>query len=124
MKNAARRLGARGMLEKPITLEALFKAVEQGLAGIARLALAAPEVALSASAQGQDPSAKCCVFLEQTLQAARAEFEIAYFRFHPQNQRNRMRQVVEKSGIDRSSVNRKLKQLGFALTSGGKWTAP
>ena len=92
----ARRLGARGLLAKPIALNALLKAVEQGLSRIAALPQDGPEGALPASAQAQDAPGACRIFLAQTLQAARAEIERADFRFHLQDQRSSMRQLAKK----------------------------
>lgn len=51
----ARRLGARGLLAKPIALNTLLKAVAQGLPGIAAPPPAAPEGVPLCSAQAQDP---------------------------------------------------------------------
>jgi DNA-binding NtrC family response regulator len=131
-------------LEKPITLQKLLRAVEQGLAkpsrpgassvaggtyrvesvlavaplmaGSAPLAagnlhngaLAAPAMAGLRSEQ---------VFeLDRPLREARDAFEKSYFEFHLAKENGSMTRVAEKTGLERTHLYRKLKQLGVDLT--------
>ena len=128
----ATKIGALAFLEKPITLQKLLKAVEQGLArGLLRKApvLVAPlasstadaasahaqlgVVALDASTQAQQS-----FMLDKPLREARDEFEKAYFEFHLFKENGSMTRVAEKTGLERTHLYRKLKQLGVDLTRG------
>jgi DNA-binding NtrC family response regulator len=133
----ATRIGAQAFLEKPITLQKLLKAVEQGLAkkpaapaqmavatsttllvGEAGL-LAADEVSVSL-----EPVAVVLAPHEQTfdlsqpLREARDAFEKAYFEFHLAQEGGSMTRVAEKTGLERTHLYRKLKQLGVELGRG------
>ena len=129
----ATRIGAMAFLEKPITLQKLLKAVEQGLAKSAGRKL----VALSAAAGPADlavdaamtssslpvaveigPQATQSFLLEKPLREARDEFEKAYFEFHLAKEGGSMTRVAEKTGLERTHLYRKLKQLGVDLTRG------
>ncbi|HTN64898.1 MAG TPA: response regulator [Burkholderiaceae bacterium] len=129
----ATRIGALNFLEKPIALQKLLKAVQHGLAYnhepasnaahpvrmppsassvtvapaavapfVARLAentLAAVDHRLSAS-------------FELPLREARDNFERAYFEHHLGRENGSMTRVAEKTGLERTHLYRKLKQLG------------
>ena len=130
----ATRIGAMAFLEKPITLQKLLKAVEQGLARtIARPAMTPNAVAvqpgefpLEAALQGsimatpidKGPQALQSFLLEKPLREARDEFEKAYFEFHLAKEGGSMTRVAEKTGLERTHLYRKLKQLGVDLTRG------
>ena len=130
----ATRIGAMAFLEKPITLQKLLKAVEQGLARtIARPAMTPNAVAvqqgefpLEAALQGsimatpidRGPQALQSFLLEKPLREARDEFEKAYFEFHLAKEGGSMTRVAEKTGLERTHLYRKLKQLGVDLTRG------
>jgi DNA-binding NtrC family response regulator len=139
----ATRIGALNFLEKPISLQKLLKAVQQGLsrgqetvrAGtvspIARPAgpapvsngapLAAP-VTLAPTvlgiAQPEQEAAKPAeekgftVSFELPLREARDAFERAYFEHHLQREGGSMTRVAERTGLERTHLYRKLKQLG------------
>jgi DNA-binding NtrC family response regulator len=122
----ATRIGAQAFLEKPITLQKLLKAVEQGLSrkpmvatsakgavsGVAKDALmvsAAPQaVVLPPTHQSFD--------LELPLREARDAFERAYFEYHLVQESGSMTRVADKTGLERTHLYRKLKQLGVDLT--------
>ncbi len=129
----ATKIGAMAFLEKPITLQKLLKAVEQGLAR----AVARPVVVPSAPVHMVDfstevilqsgiapppvdrgPQALQSFLLEKPLREARDEFEKAYFEFHLAKEGGSMTRVAEKSGLERTHLYRKLKQLGVDLTRG------
>jgi len=119
------RIGAQAFLEKPITLQKLLKAVEQGLA---RAPLKAPPVAASvvsmaaasaapaAEAQPLMPSVEQTFDLDRPLREARDAFEKAYFEFHLVQEGGSMTRVAEKTGLERTHLYRKLKQLGVDLS--------
>ena len=130
----ATKIGAMAFLEKPITLQKLLKAVEQGLArAIARppvstMKMTAPVAAfmpesmiagsvLAASAE-RGLQAVQSFMLEKPLRDARDEFERAYFEFHLAKEGGSMTRVAEKTGLERTHLYRKLKQLGVDLTRG------
>ncbi len=147
----ATRIGAFSFLEKPITLQKLLKAVEQGLARTsvpapvaAATAAAAPTASAMASghaAQGANasapatdmphavppagmapaalpasgPSAHQGFDLDRPLREARDGFEKAYFEFHLAREGGSMTRVAEKTGLERTHLYRKLRQLGVDL---------
>ena len=127
----ATRIGAQAFLEKPITLQKLLKAVEQGLsrkplgvatsktgAGMSANALSGSGVGTSA-AQPQSVilSATQQTFeLELPLRDARDAFERAYFEYHLAQESGSMTRVSEKTGLERTHLYRKLKQLGVDLS--------
>ena len=125
------RIGAQAFLEKPITLQKLLKAVEQGLsresakpavakaaAGLVMQAdgvLEMPEQIL-VSAPVQEPQFD----LDKPLREARDAFEKAYFEFHLVKEGGSMTRVAEKTGLERTHLYRKLKQLGVDLSRSKK----
>ena len=129
----ATKIGAMAFLEKPITLQKLLKAVEQGLARtLARPAAVSYAVmptaeftaevimaggALTASVD-KGPQATQTFLLEKPLREARDEFEKAYFEFHLAKEGGSMTRVAEKTGLERTHLYRKLKQLGVDLSRG------
>ncbi|MEO8022073.1 response regulator [Polaromonas sp.] len=130
----ATKIGAMAFLEKPITLQKLLKAVEQGLVKSAgRKPLATPaallhavDMTVEAAMTGQalpvavdlGPQATQSFLLEKPLRDARDEFEKAYFEFHLAKEGGSMTRVAEKTGLERTHLYRKLKQLGVDLTRG------
>lgn len=129
----ATKIGALAFLEKPITLQKLLKAVEQGLArsslhksmaAAAPRALVAPvEVLGFVQPAVADPidgglQASQNFVLDKPLREARDEFEKAYFEYHLSRENGSMTRVAEKTGLERTHLYRKLKQLGVDLTRG------
>ncbi|MEO6322615.1 MAG: response regulator, partial [Polaromonas sp.] len=129
----ATKIGAMAFLEKPITLQKLLKAVEQGLARtISRPAVAlnpampvadfVPELVMGGSIMAvpldKGVQATQSFMLEKPLRDARDEFEKAYFEFHLAKEGGSMTRVAEKTGLERTHLYRKLKQLGVDLTRG------
>lgn len=137
----ATKFGAIAFLEKPITLQKLLRAVEQSLARTPAKA-AAPALA-SVSPQpllGGDgammtiestmngnlglpvlpvdlgPQAEQSFDLDRPLREARDAFEKSYFEFHLARENGSMTRVAEKTGLERTHLYRKLKQLGVDLT--------
>ncbi len=157
----ATRIGAYSFLEKPITLQKLLKAVEQGLArhasqppvpaappaaaplgisaakgseGLPVPAIATMAVNTAASAHaagvgttsnsadsaaaGSGPQSRQGFDLDRPLREARDGFEKAYFEFHLAREGGSMTRVAEKTGLERTHLYRKLRQLGVDLGRG------
>jgi DNA-binding NtrC family response regulator len=136
----ATRIGALNFLEKPISLQKLLKAVQQGLSRgqeTARAAtipvrapivshdlhnnqpqeksLSAPGMHYPAIAPAPLMSADTQFFtasFELPLREARDAFERAYFEHHLGQEGGSMTRVAEKTGLERTHLYRKLKQLG------------
>ena len=64
------------------------------------------------------PQAQQSFGLDKPLRDARDEFEKAYFEFHLAKEGGSMTRVAEKTGLERTHLYRKLKQLGVDLTRG------
>lgn len=133
----ATRIGAFSFLEKPITMQKLLKAVEQGLARSAAgqrqaapaptHAAVAPPPGMAAGGNGAQPAAHAVPAaeplplshqgfnLDRPLREARDGFEKAYFEFHLAREGGSMTRVAEKTGLERTHLYRKLRQLGVDL---------
>jgi len=132
----ATKFGAMAFLEKPITLQKLLRAVEQGLAKpAARNNAAQPnsphqngeggltvEAAMTGGAMLPTaplmlgPQAEQSFDLDRPLREARDAFEKSYFEFHLAQENGSMTRVAEKTGLERTHLYRKLKQLGVDLS--------
>lgn len=130
---AATKIGAQAFLEKPITLQKLLKAVEHGLVKgsqrkppltmgghatepMSEMADHSPQIPATAVDAG--PQAQQNFKLDKPLREARDEFEKAYFEYHLARENGSMTRVAEKTGLERTHLYRKLKQLGVDLTRG------
>ncbi|MCO8635259.1 response regulator transcription factor EsaR [Burkholderia multivorans] len=133
----ATKIGALDFLEKPIALQKLLKAVEHGLArGAAPVPAnaaakagagqaAGPAAVASAAALptlGDDVAAAlglagqtAAIPFDIPLREARDAFERAYFEYHLARENGSMTRVAEKTGLERTHLYRKLKQLGVEL---------
>jgi len=130
----ATRIGALAFLEKPITLQKLLKAVEQGLSKKPVMPVKASVQAtqtlnsvssgsnsqtLSQPIQAAAASASVQSFdLNGPLREARDTFEKAYFEYHLVQESGSMTRVADKTGLERTHLYRKLKQLGVDLSRG------
>jgi DNA-binding NtrC family response regulator len=132
----ATKFGAMAFLEKPITLQKLLRAVEQGLAKPAsRIALQqnvqhhdndgglTVEAAMTGGAMLPTapllllgPQSEQSFDLDRPLREARDAFEKSYFEFHLAQENGSMTRVAEKTGLERTHLYRKLKQLGVDLS--------
>jgi DNA-binding NtrC family response regulator len=130
----ATKHGASAFLEKPITLQKLLRAVEQALVKpTQRLAAALsphrhdpgtvgettqPHYvgATSLAAPNEGPRAEQSFGLDRPLREARDAFEKSYFEFHLAKEGGSMTRVAEKTGLERTHLYRKLKQLGVDLS--------
>ena len=139
----ATKYGASAFLEKPITLQKLLRAVEQALVRPALRPAAAAVAgdfggaiggarndslvvgdagAQPAGAGGTvlpalplGPQAEQRFNLDRPLREARDAFEKSYFEFHLAKESGSMTRVAEKTGLERTHLYRKLKQLGVDL---------
>lgn len=134
----ATRIGATAFLEKPITLQKLLKAVDQGLnkpdakGGLAMplknvlqpAALPSADLTVEVAMTGGTlpevvmdigPQSLQSFNLEGPLRETRDEFEKAYFEYHLARESGSMTRVAEKTGLERTHLYRKLKQLGVDL---------
>jgi DNA-binding NtrC family response regulator len=152
----ATKYGAMAFLEKPITLQKLLRAVEQGLAKPApapATAAASATLAARPASNGSLPAAAPsfradghavnglglepalnggaaihagalslaapslqAFELDRPLREARDAFEKSYFEFHLAKENGSMTRVAEKTGLERTHLYRKLKQLGVDLS--------
>ena len=138
----ATKIGAKAFLEKPITLQKLLRAVEAALCASRRAASPAlrpkpgpgyvspPAVSMAdltveaAMMGGQTlpapvemgPQARQSFDLDRPLREARDAFEKSYFEFHLAKESGSMTRVAEKTGLERTHLYRKLKQLGVDLS--------
>lgn len=138
----ATRIGAVNFLEKPIALQKLLKAVQQGLSKsinpmrvspayvkplpsaasapfIAPVMGSAPGMAgghaapaLPATAEINDSQFFTMTF-ELPLREARDAFERVYFEHHLAREGGSMTRVADRTGLERTHLYRKLKQLGI-----------
>jgi DNA-binding NtrC family response regulator len=125
----ATRIGALAFLEKPITLQKLLQAVEQGLDRLIERQSApvigpkgsdAPPTLVQAPPVESTPTVDLVpereFDLDLPLREARDAFERAYFEFHLLREQGSMTRVAEKTGLERTHLYRKLKQLGVDLS--------
>jgi DNA-binding NtrC family response regulator len=136
----ATRIGALNFLEKPIALQKLLKAVQQGLTraqesvrapviaprptlapqpeenvASALFAAPAPPAAHAARMGGLPNGGENQAFnlsFDLPLREARDAFERMYFEHHLGREGGSMTRVAEKTGLERTHLYRKLKQLG------------
>ncbi len=138
----ATRIGALNFLEKPIALQKLLKAVQQGLsraqeavrapAAVARPMMAPQADEGSTSMGGSGGFASHAapahpvrapmpqngeghglnLSFDLPLREARDAFERMYFEHHLGREGGSMTRVAEKTGLERTHLYRKLKQLG------------
>jgi len=131
----ATKNGAIAFLEKPITLQKLLRAVEQGLVKLTprapngvsparsdtghALASASNSVMpLPGVTMSHGPQPEQSFDLDRPLREARDAFEKSYFEFHLSQENGSMTRVAEKTGLERTHLYRKLKQLGVDLSRG------
>ena len=138
----ATRIGALNFLEKPIALQKLLKAVQQGLTRAqetVRAPAPAPRPMMAAQPE-ESSSTASALFAVQSAQStitprmggvapngeghgfslsfdlplreARDAFERMYFEHHLGREGGSMTRVAEKTGLERTHLYRKLKQLG------------
>jgi DNA-binding NtrC family response regulator len=142
----ATKVGASAFLEKPITLQKLLRAVEQALVkpgpkpGVPPLRSLRPELVGAGGLADDDadsgwlphvvnpaaapvllpvpdgPRSQQSFDLDRPLREARDAFEKSYFEFHLAKEGGSMTRVAEKTGLERTHLYRKLKQLGVDLT--------
>ncbi len=133
----ATKFGASAFLEKPITLQKLLRAVEQALVRPSQRGGLPPADRLGDAVPGHEggmntphalvaapvlapapvgPQAQQSFDLDRPLREARDAFEKSYFEFHLAKEGGSMTRVAEKTGLERTHLYRKLKQLGVDLS--------
>jgi len=116
----ATKIGALAFLEKPVTLQKLLSAVDDALKKDEPPPVAsAPMKLQSAITAAPVPSAAQSLqtfSLDLPLRQAKDIFEKAYFEFHLHHEGGSMTRVAEKTGLERTHLYRKLKQLGVDLS--------
>ncbi len=138
----ATRIGALNFLEKPIALQKLLKAVQQGLTrshetvrhaqplrmtgssaddrGALNAAASSvpasssqiPQQTANVGAQQAPALHSFSLSFDMPLREARDTFERVYFEHHLVREGGSMTRVAEKTGLERTHLYRKLKQLG------------
>jgi DNA-binding NtrC family response regulator len=136
----ATKFGAIAFLEKPITLQKLLRAVEQALVktaprptpvlgvnnhgSYARTEINSMQMSLPVSGNSlplatlppAGLASEQSFELDRPLREARDAFEKSYFEFHLAKENGSMTRVAEKTGLERTHLYRKLKQLGVDLS--------
>lgn len=123
----ATRIGALNFLEKPIAMQKLLKAVQQGLSKAQENARPGqlPLRPLGSDEHTHNPTAaprptpapavemhSFSLSFDLPLREARDAFERKYFEHHLLREGGSMTRVAEKTGLERTHLYRKLKQLG------------
>ena len=140
----ATKIGALNFLEKPIALQKLLSAVEQGLVRgqekprtLPATPVAPLRAALDGAVPGAGPNGAASLdhgalarpdehapaatpgvaqfSFDMPLREARDLFERAYFEYHLMRESGSMTRVAERTGLERTHLYRKLKQLGVDL---------
>lgn len=125
----ATRIGAFDFLEKPIALARLLKTVQAALARAQaqkawQQALANAQPFAAANSEEDDlpdpkeraQEALLAISLEQPLRDARDAFERIYLEYQLAKQNGSMTRLAEQSGLERTHLYRKIKQLGMEPT--------
>ena len=143
----ATKYGASAFLEKPITLQKLLRAVELALVKPIPRSSPAPAMAgyrtadlMGGPIDGMTPVGASLPHplqsmplgplpqqtfdLDRPLREARDAFEKSYFEFHLAKENGSMTRVAEKTGLERTHLYRKLKQLGVDLSRNKRGGGP
>jgi DNA-binding NtrC family response regulator len=115
----ATRIGALDFLEKPIALQKLLdtvaSAIRQGMMPSASSVSALYKADVPEQRE-ETTDASSGLWLDMPLRQARERFEHAYFAHHLRAEKGNITRVAEKSGLERTHLYRKLKQLGIKVS--------
>ena len=90
--------------------------IPQSTAQLAAMPVAAPVPPVAVEV---DQSLLGDISLDQPLREARDAFERVYFEYHLARENNSMTRVSDKTGLERTHLYRKLKQLGIEARKRG-----
>jgi DNA-binding NtrC family response regulator len=119
----ARNSGLGGLAATSLAASLALR--KPGMAGV--MPMAVQELTVEAAMTGgqtipaaveMGPQARQMFELDKPLRDARDEFEKCYFEFHLAKEGGSMTRVAEKTGLERTHLYRKLKQLGVDLSRG------
>ncbi len=146
----ATRIGALNFLEKPISMQKLLKAVQQGLSKTVEPVRGAVPLRMPVASEAHNygsaaqpartgthhllgatfdsrltpapmPANPLAQFsFDLPLREARDSFERIYFEYHLQREGGSMTRVAERTGLERTHLYRKLKQLGVESLKSSK----
>lgn len=137
----ATRIGAVDFLEKPITMQKLLKTVQACLSRpvVRKTTVETPATKVATAAKSVDTAADTAtaptevvsapaqvapddhissgrlgrIDLDLPLREARDDFERAYFEYHLVQENGSMTRISERTGLERTHLYRKLRQLGI-----------
>jgi DNA-binding NtrC family response regulator len=112
----ATQIGALDFLEKPIALQKLLKAVKHGLTHKRLAAFSARQKTATSSTLAQPAENSAAISFDAPLRVARDAFERAYFTYHLACENGSITRIAERTGLERTHLYRKLKQLGVEWT--------
>ena len=87
-----------------------------GLADAERYGVAHTGASANSLTSPTGPTSQQSFELDRPLREARDAFEKSYFEYHLAKENGSMTRVAEKTGLERTHLYRKLKQLGVDLT--------
>jgi len=116
----ATRVGAVGFLEKPIGMKKLLETVSNAL----KQATSPDKAGQPSSAEPAESALEAPVMAQSLLdlmalphRTARESFERMYFDYHLRQEEAHMARIAEKTGLERTHLYRKLKDLGLRSAS-------
>ncbi len=104
----ATRIGAVGYLEKPISMAKLLKSIELSLVTPLRIAETDEE-----KDEENDETLVSDIPFDMSLREARDWFEKKYFEYHLNKTQGSMTKLAQVTGLERTHLYRKFKQLGI-----------
>lgn len=116
----ATRIGALEFLEKPISLQRLLGSVQRVLASQPKPGPIKPDRNTAPESTPTRGRSWADLALNLPLREAREEFERAYFNHVLRLEGGNIAQVAKRTGLERTHLYRKLRQLGISPTLTGR----